>query len=84
MIKNLYRFIFNFRNQYERFQSRDWLPTQKIKAELVEKELLDNIYKRAEQDSLDQIVKSMILKWILFYDKEFSISLLCNVCSILL
>ena len=40
---------------------------------MVEKELLDNIYKRAEQDSLDQIVKSMILKWILFYDKEFSI-----------
>ena len=73
MIKNLYRFIFNFRNQNERFQSRDWLPTQKIKAELVEKELLDNIYKRAEQDSWDQIVKSMILKWILFYDKEFSI-----------
>ena len=62
MLKNLYRFIFNFRNQYERFQSRDWLPTQKIKAELVEKELLDNIYKSAEQDSWYQIVK-----WILFY-----------------
>ena len=61
MIKNLYRFIFNFRNQYERFQSRDWLPTQKIKAELVEKELLDNIYKSAEQDSWDQIVKWFFL-----------------------